>query len=88
MQGASSISTYFIFRSSDDILTFFAACRFFEIYFIAPHLVGAVYGRLAVWDFVPLRQPSMLLKALVSHVDASSKLVTEYSLWIAPKCAA
>merc|ERR1712039_165475 len=88
MQGASSISTYFIFRSSDDILKFFAACRFFEIYFIAPHLVGATYGRLAMWDFVPFQQPSTILKTLFSHVDASSRLAGKYSLWIAPKCAA
>jgi len=88
MQGASSISTYFIFRSSDDILKFFAACRFFEIYFIAPHLVGSIYARLAVWDFAAVRKPSLIVKTLVGHVDASVKLASDYSLWIAPKCAA
>merc|ERR1712190_638618 len=85
MQGASSISTYFIFRSSDDILKFFAACRFFEVYFIAPHLVGAVYARLAVCNFAPLRQSSMLPHALFGYVNGSAKLTNPYSLWSGPK---
>merc|ERR1712232_1482100 len=87
MQGASSISTYFIFRSSDDILKFFAACRFFEVYFIAPHLVGAIYARLAVCNFAPLRQLSMLPHALFGHMNGSAKLTNPYSLWSGPKQA-
>jgi len=85
MQGASSICTYFIFRSSDDILKFFAACRFFEVYFIAPHLVGAIYGRLAATDFAPIKQPSLLPQALFGSIDASTKLGSRASLWLAPK---
>lgn len=45
IQGMSSISTYFLFRSSDDILKLFAICRFFEIYFIVPHYIGYFYSR-------------------------------------------
>merc|ERR1719284_1495952 len=74
MQGGSSISTYFIFRSSDDILKFFAACRFFEVYFIAPHLVGAIYARLVVTDFKSVQTPSLLAMALFGRVDGGLKL--------------
>eukprot|EP00931_Biecheleriopsis_adriatica_P007817 TRINITY_DN109070_c0_g1_i1.p1 TRINITY_DN109070_c0_g1~~TRINITY_DN109070_c0_g1_i1.p1 ORF type:complete len:536 (+),score=100.70 TRINITY_DN109070_c0_g1_i1:92-1699(+) len=45
LQGASSITTYFLFKRSDDMLKLFALCRFFEVYFIVPHLVGLFYGR-------------------------------------------
>jgi hypothetical protein len=84
LQGASAISTYFYFRSSDDVLMFFAACRFFEIYFIAPHLVGCVYGRLAICNFSPLRHPSLLAHALFGRIDGSIRLATPYSLWSVP----
>ena len=47
-QGLSSVTTYFIFRGSDDILKLFARCRFFEIYFIVPHYVGFFQSRLAI----------------------------------------
>merc|ERR1719277_2190491 len=87
MQGGSSISTYFIFRSSDDILKFFAACRFFEVYFIAPHLVGAIYSRLAATDFEPFATPSSIAKTLFGPMDASKTLVSRSSLWLAPKRA-
>ena len=40
IQGVSSVTTYFIFKGSDDILKLFAQCRFFELYFIVPHYVG------------------------------------------------
>jgi len=85
MQGGSSISTYFIFRSSDDILKFFAACRFFEVYFIAPHLVGAIYARLAVTDFKAVRKPSLLASALFGRINGGLKLTNPYSLWSGPK---
>ena len=45
MQAFSSLSTYFLFKASDDILKTFALCRFFEIYFIAPHYVGYFVSR-------------------------------------------
>jgi hypothetical protein len=45
MQGVSSITTYFVFKGSDDILKLFALCRFFEVYFIVPHYVGFFYSR-------------------------------------------
>jgi hypothetical protein len=45
IQGMSSISTYFLFKSSDDILKLFARCRFFEVYFIIPHYVGFFHTR-------------------------------------------
>jgi hypothetical protein len=45
LQGTSSIITFFLFKSSDDILKLFALCRFFEIYFIVPHYVGFFYSR-------------------------------------------
>mmetsp|Transcript_20844 Transcript_20844/g.37537 ORF Transcript_20844/g.37537 Transcript_20844/m.37537 type:complete len:536 (+) Transcript_20844:63-1670(+) len=48
LQGLSSVTTYFIFRRSDDILKFSARCRFFEVYFVAPHLVGFIYGRYVI----------------------------------------
>lgn len=38
LQGCSAIINYFLFRSSDDMLMFFARCRFFELYTIAPHV--------------------------------------------------
>jgi len=87
MQGASSISTYFIFRSSDDILKFFAACRFFEVYFIAPHLVGAVCSRLVATDIEKVSTPTSFAKALFEPMDASKKLISRSSLWLSPKRA-
>jgi len=48
IQAISSISTYFLFKSSDDILKIFALCRFFEIYFIVPHYVGFFNSRYIV----------------------------------------
>lgn len=48
IQGCSSIMTYFMFKGSDDILKIFARCRFFEIYFIAPHYVGFFHGRYLI----------------------------------------
>lgn len=48
LQGISSISTYFLFKSSDDILKLFALCRFFEIYFIVPHYIGYFYSRYVI----------------------------------------
>jgi len=45
MQAFSSFSTYWLFKASDDILKTFALCRFFEIYFIAPHYVGYFVSR-------------------------------------------
>jgi hypothetical protein len=45
LQGFSSVLTYFMFKASDDILKLFALCRFFEIYFIAPHYIGYFYSR-------------------------------------------
>ena len=45
IQGTSSILTYFMFKSSDDILKLFARCRFFEVYFIIPHYIGFFYSR-------------------------------------------
>jgi hypothetical protein len=48
LQGISSISTYFLFKSSDDILKLFALCRFFEIYFVVPHYVGYFHSRYKI----------------------------------------
>ena len=48
IQGVSSILTYFLFKSSDDILKLFALCRFFEIYFMAPHYVGYFHSRYKI----------------------------------------
>lgn len=48
IQATSSILTYFLFKSSDDILKMFALCRFFEIYFIVPHYVGFFNSRYIV----------------------------------------
>jgi hypothetical protein len=45
LQGLSSVLTYFMFKASDNILMLFSLCRFFEIYFIAPHYVGYFYSR-------------------------------------------
>jgi hypothetical protein len=45
IQGTSSIITFFLFKSSDDMLKLFALCRFFEVYFIASHYIGFFYGR-------------------------------------------
>jgi len=84
LQGCSAICTFFYFRSSDDVLKFFAACRFFEIYFIVPHLVGIIYGRLSACDFAPIRQPSLWLHTLFGRIDASTKLDGPNSLWTAP----
>lgn len=50
MQGTSSILTYFLFKSSDDILKTFALSRFFELYFIAPHYVGFFYSRYRLFQ--------------------------------------
>lgn len=50
LQGTSSVMTYFLFKSSDDILKFFALCRFFEVYFIASHYVGFFYGRYNIYQ--------------------------------------
>jgi hypothetical protein len=49
LQGTSSVLTYFMFKASDDILKFFALCRFFEIYFIASHYVGFFYSRYVIY---------------------------------------
>lgn len=49
VQAALSTSTYFLFRNSDGVLRWAAHCRFFEIYFVAPHAVG---GALA-WVSLP-----------------------------------
>lgn len=48
LQGLSSCTTYFLFKKSDDFLKWSAGGRFFELYFIVPHLVGFVYGRLVI----------------------------------------
>ena len=48
IQGCSSVITYFLFKGSDDILKLFARCRFFEIYFIAPHYVGFFHSRYII----------------------------------------
>jgi hypothetical protein len=48
IQGASSVITFFLFKSSNDMLKLFAACRFFEIYFIVPHYTGFFYGRYII----------------------------------------
>jgi hypothetical protein len=53
IQGCSSIMTYFMFKGSDDILKIFARCRFFEIYFIAPHYVGFFHGRYLITKTLP-----------------------------------
>lgn len=45
LQGTSAIINYFLFRSSDDMLMFFARCRFFELYTIAPHVLACVRGK-------------------------------------------
>ena len=49
IQGTSSIITFFLFKSSNDMLKIFAACRFFEIYFIVPHYTGFFYGRYIIY---------------------------------------
>jgi hypothetical protein len=53
IQGCSSIITYFMFKGSDDILKTFARCRFFEIYFIAPHYVGFFHSRYIITKTLP-----------------------------------
>lgn len=53
IQGCSSIMTYFMFKGSVDILKTFARCRFFEIYFIAPHYVGFFHGRYLITKTLP-----------------------------------
>jgi len=45
LQGCSSIITFFLFKASDDMLMLFARCRFFELYFIAPHYIGYFVSR-------------------------------------------
>merc|ERR1712226_746015 len=45
-QGVQAIGFFFFFKSSDDVLKFFAITRFFEIYFIVPHFIGFINGRL------------------------------------------
>ena len=49
IQGMSSIITFFLFKSSNDMLKLFAVCRFFEIYFIVPHYTGFFYGRYIIY---------------------------------------
>ncbi len=49
IQGTSSIITFFLFKSSDDMLKLFALCRFFEVYFIVPHYIGFFYGRYVIY---------------------------------------
>lgn len=53
IQGCSSIMTYFMFKGSDDILKIFARCRFFEIYFIAPHYIGFFHSRYLITKTLP-----------------------------------
>ena len=53
IQGCSSIITYFMFKGSDDILKIFARCRFFEIYFIAPHYIGFFHSRYLITKTLP-----------------------------------
>jgi len=53
IQGCSSIMTYFMFKGSDDILKTFARCRFFEIYFIAPHYIGFFHSRYLITKTLP-----------------------------------
>ena len=48
LQGTSSILTFFLFKSSDEILKLFALCRFFELYFIVPHYVGYFNSRYLI----------------------------------------
>ena len=45
--------TYFLFNGSDDILKTLARCRFFEIYFIAPHYIGFFHGRYLITKTLP-----------------------------------
>merc|ERR1712232_723925 len=45
-QGLQTIGFYFFFKSSDEVLKIFATTRFFEIYFIVPHFIGFINGRL------------------------------------------
>lgn len=40
LQGSSSVMTFFAFKASINVLKVNALCRFFEIYFIAPHYVA------------------------------------------------
>ena len=49
IQGMSSVITFFLFKSSNDMLKLFAVCRFFEIYFIVPHYTGFFYGRYIIY---------------------------------------
>ena len=53
IQGCSSIITYFMFKGSDDTLKTFACCRFFEIYFIAPHYIGFFHSRYLITKTLP-----------------------------------
>jgi hypothetical protein len=53
IQGCSSIITYFMFKGSNDILKTFARCRFFEIYFIAPHYAGFFHSRYLITKTLP-----------------------------------
>lgn len=65
IQGTSSILTYFLFKASDDILKLFALCRFFEVYFIAPHYLGYFYGRYIITKASPdYENMSILVRTL------------------------
>ena len=65
IQGTSSVLTFFLFKSSDDILKLFALCRFFEVYFIVPHYIGFFYGRYIIYK---RNKPSGYLKAFAEII--------------------
>lgn len=65
IQGISSILTYFLFKSSNDILKLFALCRFFEIYFIVPHYVGFFHSRYKITKL--LKSKNRFLQILGIH---------------------
>lgn len=65
IQATSSVCTYFLFKASDDILKLFALCRFFEIYFIAPHYLGYFYGRYTITKETPGYENMPMLEVIL-----------------------
>jgi len=48
-QGVQTVFFFIFFKSSEDVLKFFAGTRFFEIYNICPHYIGFINARLDLY---------------------------------------
>jgi len=80
IQGCSSIMTYFMFKGSDEILKTFARCRFFEIYFIAPHYVGFFHSRYLITKTMPDYETMNANQKILHIMGIYPNEITKYNM--------